>query len=96
MIGGNGIGFHPGLFARAYASFDIPKLRSYVYGDAIFIGERIASPRLITFDAGLAARPFPTLENLEFRVGNELTADVQDDTTRNLPYGAIRINFSTR
>ena len=96
MIGGRGVGFHPGLFARARGAFEIPRLRSYVYGDATFIGEEAGSPRLITFDAGWAARPFSRFENLEFRIGNEVIADVEDDTTRYLPYGAIRINFSTR
>jgi hypothetical protein len=96
MIGGGGVGFHPGLFARARAAFDIPRLRSYIYGDATYIAEEVASPRMITFDAGWAARPFSRFQALEFRIGNEVTADLEDDTTRSLPYGAIRINFSTR
>ena len=96
MIGGGGVGFHPGLFGRAYLSYDLPRLRSYLYGDAKFIAQETASPRLVTFDAGFAARPFRAFNCLELRLGNELTADVKDDTTRNLAYGAVRLNFSTR
>ncbi|HEX7516657.1 MAG TPA: hypothetical protein VF345_05160 [Chthoniobacterales bacterium] len=96
LIGGDGVSFHPGFFARAHASYDIPKLRSYLYGDAMFIAQKPASARLIIFDAGLAARPFSRIDNLEFRIGNELTADVEANTTRDLTYGAIRLNFSTR
>lgn len=96
LVGGDGVGFHPGVFARAYATYGIPRLRSFLYGDARFIAQEQVSPRLITFDAGLAARPFQRFENLELRLGNELTADVKANTARDLVYGAIRLNFSTR
>jgi hypothetical protein len=96
LVGGDGNGFHPGFFARASGSYNMPRLRSYLFGDARFIAEKQVSPRLLTFDAGWAARPFPRLDNLEFRAGNELTADVMANTTRNLTYGAIRLSFSTR
>lgn len=96
LIGGDGFNFRPKLFARAYASYNISKIRTYLYGDVRFITEKPVSPRLITFDAGLAARPFRHIDSLEFRIGNELTADVQANTTRDLAYGAIRLNFSTR
>ena len=96
LIGGDGVGFHPGFFARAHGSYGIPKLRSYLYGDGKFIAQKSFTARLITFDAGWATRPFSRFENLEFRLGNELTTDVEADTTRDLTYGAIRINFSTR
>jgi hypothetical protein len=96
MIGGDGFGFRPGLSARAYAAFDIPALRSYLFGDGRLIAGRPAEVRLLTFDAGIAIRPFPRLQNIELRLGDEVTLDVKANTTRNLPYGAIRINFSTR
>jgi hypothetical protein len=96
LIGGDGVSFHPGFFARAYATYSIPKFRSYLYGDARFIAQKPASARLIIFDTGLAARPFSRMDNLEFRIGNELTADVEANTTRDLAYGAVRLNFSTR
>jgi hypothetical protein len=96
MIGGDGFGFHPGLSARAYGAFDIPALRSYIFGDGRMIAERQFDVRLLTLDAGIAIRPFTRLQNIELRFGDEVTLDVKADTTRNLPYGAIRINFSTR
>jgi hypothetical protein len=95
LIGGDGIGFHPGFFAHAYASYGIPAARAYLYGDGRLIGQKQDKLRLVIVDAGVAARPFPRFDNLEFRLGNEVTADIQADTTRDLTYGAIRLNFST-
>ncbi len=94
LVGGNGDGFHPGLFARAYGSYDVPKLRSYIYGDARFIAQKPVSPRLVTLDVGLATRPFSRINNLEFRIGNEFTADIDANTMHDLTYGSIRLNFS--
>jgi hypothetical protein len=96
LIGGDGMGFRPGLSARAYETYNIPALRSYFYGDGRLIAERPATVRLLTLDAGIATRPFAHGQNFELRVGNEVTADVQANTTRDLTYGAIRINFSSR
>jgi hypothetical protein len=96
LIGGDGMGFHPGLSARAYETYNIPALRSYFYGDARLIAERPAKMRLFSLDAGIATRPFARSQSFELRVGNEVTADVQANTTRDLIYGAIRINFSSR
>ena len=96
MVGGDGNTFRPGAFARAYLSYDVSRLRGYVYGDGTFIAERDNSFRLMILNGGLALRPFHDFGNLEFRVGNELTRDFRNETTRDLAYGAIRINFSTR
>jgi hypothetical protein len=93
LVGGDGSDFHPGVFVRAYATYDIPIIRSYLYGDLQFTAERIVKPRLLEFDGGLASRPFSQFENLEFRVGNDVTNDVQAKTTRDLVYGAIRIGY---
>jgi hypothetical protein len=87
------IGFHPGLFARAYLTYDIPIVRSYVYGDAQFTAERYAKPRLMEIDSGFATRPFSRFENLECRAGNDVIMDVQANTTRDLVYGAVRIAY---
>lgn len=95
LIGGDGQGFHPGAFGRAYLSYDLPRLRSYLYADGNFIASK-EEFRLIILNGGLATRPFRSFDNLEFRLGSEVTHDVGPDTTRNLTYGAIRINFSTR
>ncbi len=93
FIGGDGFEFRAGMFAQAYATWNIPALRSYLYGHARLIQEEYGSLRLITFDAGIAARPFSRVQNLEFRIGNELTADVEADTTRDLIYAAIRVYY---
>jgi hypothetical protein len=93
LVGGDGAEFHPGLFARGYATYDIPIVRSYVYGDVQFIAVRYAKPKLLELDAGFATRPFSQLENLEFRVGNDVTVDVESNTTRDLVYGAVRIGY---
>jgi hypothetical protein len=93
LAGGDGSEFHPGMFARAYLTYDLPWIRSYVYGDGQFIGERSVKARLLELDFGLAARPFKRLENLEFRIGFDVTGDVQVNTERNLFYGAIRITY---
>lgn len=93
LIGGDTMEFRPGFFARAYGSYDLPGLRSYFFGDLQLIGEEPARLRLVIFDGGVAVRPFGSLENLEFRVGNELTADVQAGTNRNLAYGSVRVYF---
>jgi hypothetical protein len=92
LVGGDGAEFHPGLFARAYLTYDLGLLRSYVYFDGQFIAERIKA-RLLDVDVGLAARPFGRLPNLEFRIGYDVTGDVQVDSARNLVYGAIRILY---
>lgn len=96
LVGGDGNTFRPGAFARAYLSYDVPRLMSYVYGTGTFIAERDNSFRLMILNGGVAFRPFHDFANLEFRVGNELTRDFRAESTRNLTYGAIRINFSTR
>ncbi|MDQ6623365.1 MAG: hypothetical protein M3Y86_07765, partial [Verrucomicrobiota bacterium] len=95
LIGGDGVGFHPGAFGRAYLSYDLPSLRSYVFADGTFIAAKDQFREIIV-NAGFAARPFARFDNFELRVGNEVTSDVQAETTRDLTYGAIRINFSTR
>ncbi len=96
LIGGDGEGFHPSFYAHAYGSYYIPSLRTYIYGDGQLIGEKQESLRLVVIDAGLAVRPLRRFENLEFRLGNEVTADLDAETTRDLFYGGVRINFSTR
>lgn len=93
FIGGDGEEFRPGFFARAYVAYEIPGWRSYLFGDLRLIGEGSDTLRLISFDGGLAARPFSSLPNLEFRVGNELTADLKASTIRNLVYGGGRVYF---
>ncbi len=95
LVGGNGQSFRPGPFAHAYLARDlpIPWFRSYVYADMQVIAEHTALPRLFDTDVGWAVRPIAHWQNLEFRLGDDLTQDVVAAATRNLIYGAIRINF---
>jgi hypothetical protein len=93
LVGGNGEDFHPGMFARAYVTYDIPFLNSYLYGDVKYTAERAVKPRLLELDAGWALRPFAQFRNLEFRVGSDLTTDLQDNVTRDLVYGAVRLGY---
>jgi hypothetical protein len=93
LIGGDGSEFRAGLSARAYATYSIPALRSYLYADAKLIADENVTLRLVSVDGGLAARPFRCLPNLEFRVGDEVIVDLEADTTRNLVYGAIRAYY---
>lgn len=93
MVGGNGEDFHPGLFARAYVTYDLPFMTSYLYGDVKFTAERVVTPRLLEIDTGWAVRPFAQFRNLELRIGSDLTADLQDNVTRELIYGSIRLGY---
>ncbi len=93
LVGNDGSSFKPGLFARAYLTYDIKAIRSYVYFDGEFTAEQPIKPRLLEMDVGLAARPFLRLQNLEFRLGIDVTADVQAGPTRDLFYGAVRFGF---
>jgi hypothetical protein len=93
MVGGNGEDFHPGVFARAYATSDLPFWSSYFYGDAKYTAQQVIKPRLLEFDFGWAVRPFEQLRNTEFRLGTDLTADLQDNKTRDLIYGSVRLNY---
>jgi len=92
LVAGDGTEFHPGLFARAYLTYDLPWLRSYLYWDGQLIAERLKA-RLLEVDVGLATRPFVRLPNLELRIGYDVTGDVQVDSARNLFYGAVRILY---
>jgi hypothetical protein len=93
MVGGNGEEFHPGIFASAYLTYDLPVLNSYLYGDAKYTGERVIKPRLLEFDAGWALRPFERSKYVEFRLGSDLTADVQDRIAHDLLYGSVRLSY---
>jgi hypothetical protein len=93
MVGGNGEDFHPGVFARAYATYDLLFWSSYFYGDAKYTAQQVIKPRLLEFDFGWAVRPFEKSRNTEFRLGTDLTADLQDNRTRDLIYGSVRLNY---
>ena len=96
MVGNNGESFRPGLFAHGYGTWDLPTpFRSYLFGGVQLTAEDAATLRLVETDAGIAIRPVTDRQNLEFRLGDETTADVRAHLTKNLVYGAVRLAFGT-
>jgi hypothetical protein len=98
LVGGNGASFRPGAFAHAYLARDLPvrSFRSYLYADMQVIAEHTALPRLLDSDVGWAVRPVAHWQNLELRLGDELVQDTVAATTRNMIYGAVRLDFGPR
>jgi hypothetical protein len=93
MVTGDGVEFKPGLFARAYLTYDLPVCHAYLYFDGTFTAERVVKCRLLEMDAGLAARPFERFGSLEFRLGYDVIGDVQADTARGLFYLGVRVVY---
>jgi hypothetical protein len=93
LMGFNAQQFKPGLFLHSYLTYDLPLIRSYLYLDGQYFGEAGVQPRLLSFDTGLAIRPFPAFQNLEFRLGGGDIYDVQVHHGEGFGYGAIRFQF---
>ena len=93
MVGNDGQLFKPGLMLRAYLTCDLGDWPCYAFGDATFIGERSFQAKLLLFDVGLAARPFRSCRQCEFRLGVENTADFQVGNVLNLWYASFRYVF---
>jgi hypothetical protein len=95
LIGLNGKTYSPGAFARAYLSYDLPALWSYLFADIMFMTKHSLQPKQLDFDAGVAIVPFEKLPLLEFRLGAEFVGDYESGTTRTntLPYVSIRLNY---
>jgi hypothetical protein len=93
LIGADGVIFKPGLFARAYLTYDFNFLHSYLYADSQIYAQSGFKPRLIDVDAGLAARPFERFRRLEFQLGTENTVDLDVQHPRTLLYGGVRLAF---
>jgi hypothetical protein len=93
MIGADGQTFHPGLFLRAYLTYEFVPRQYYLYADTEMISEQAVSPRLLLFDDGFAARPFSRLTGLEFRLGVYDTVDVRVDNVRTLLYFVAQVLF---
>ena len=93
MVGNNGEVFKPGLLLRAYLICDLWDWPCYVFGDFTYISERTLEPRLLLFDLGLAARPFRSWQQWEFRFGAETTADFQARNAQSLWYVSLRYVF---
>jgi hypothetical protein len=93
MVGNDGKSFAPGLLLRAYLTYDLWDWPSYLYGDITFISERAFPAKLLLFDVGVAARPFRSCQQWEFRLGAENTADLQVHNVQNLWYASLRYIF---
>jgi hypothetical protein len=94
LIDANGNEFPPGLFVQAYLTYDLPAVRSYVFGGAEAVTDDDLSFRMLYGDVGLATRPLLVLPALEVRMGATDTYDVRvQHNNRVLVYGAMRIIF---
>jgi hypothetical protein len=93
LTGADGVYFEPGLFLRAYLTYEFMPRQYYVYADTQMISQRAVSPRFLLFDDGFAARPFRKLEGLEFRAGVYNTVDVRVDNVRTLLYLNVQVIF---
>jgi hypothetical protein len=95
LVGDNGASFRPGPYARAYLSRDlpIPWFRSYLYADLRLTAEHTGLPRLFDTDVGWAVRPIARWQSLELRIGDDFSQDIVAAASRNLIYGALRLNF---
>ena len=90
LVGNNGESFQPGLFLRAYLTYDFWDSACYAYGDFEYIGEKSFRPRLLRFDVGLAVRPFRAWRQWEFRLGTENTADLEVPNNFSIGYLSVR------
>jgi len=93
LVGLDGNQFKPGLLLHGYLTWDLPMIRSYLYCDGQYLGEAGVKPRLLLVDGGLAIRPFPAAQSLEFRIGAADTYDVQVRHGLGLGYLGIRVQY---
>jgi hypothetical protein len=96
MVNNAGANFHPGAFARAYLTADLPVMwwPNYVFGDMQAMAQSVVTPQLLDGDFGWAVRPFDGWRNLEFRVGSTVSDDLHGRAAvRDTAYVAVRINF---
>jgi hypothetical protein len=94
LVDGDGLVFKPGLFARAYLTYDLWQERCcYLYLDTQLITRRTLQAKLLLFDGGVAIRPFLAHPRFEFRVGSENNYDLQWGELETSLYGAIRYVF---
>ncbi len=93
MVGNDGREFSPGMMLHAYLTYDLFDWPCYAFGDAQYISDRDFHPKLLLFDVGLAARPFSSHQQLEFRLGTENTADLEVHDMQSIGYVAVRYVF---
>ena len=77
LIDNNGAAFKPGPFARAYLTYELLGEQCYLFADTSLVATRIARPKLLEFQSGVAVRPFPDAPRWEFRLGGNFTWDIQ-------------------
>jgi hypothetical protein len=85
--------FRTGFYARAYGAYDLPALPAYLFLDARFTTEWVASPRVVELDGGIAARPFGQFQNFEWRLGASAFFDLNVGSTRSLFYSSARFVY---
>jgi hypothetical protein len=83
MTGFDGSPFTPGLFARAYLTWDIAFTCAYMFGDIQLICAQSMQPRLLVSDAGVAIVPFEHLRMFELRLGSEFQTGFGGGAVRN-------------
>jgi hypothetical protein len=93
MVGNDGQPFNPGLMLRAYLTCDLEDWPAYAFCDTTYISTRSLHAKLLLFDVGVAARPFDSWRQWEFRLGVENTADFQVGSVLNLWYVSLRYVF---
>jgi hypothetical protein len=93
MIGNDGQVFTPGLMLRAYLTQNLWDWPVYLFGDTTFITERSLHAKLLLFDLGVAAQPFHSWKQWEFRLGVENTADFDAHDVFSRWYVACRYLF---
>jgi len=69
MADAAGRDFKPGLFARAYLTYDVWGPQYYLFADVKYTASKSSRPTLVQVDAGIAARPFDSAPRLELRAG---------------------------
>jgi hypothetical protein len=96
LVALSGDTFAPGLFARAYVTWDLPGNFSYVFGDTQLICDKsTCHPQLWQSDVGIAVTPFECNRLLEIRLGSEFVVDVRSGPVHSysLPYLSLRLNY---
>ena len=90
LVDANGRPFTPGPFVRAYLVVDPLGPLCYLYADAQAVARRTFTPELLKGDFGVAARPFPALPELEFRLGSNNVYDPRGGELQTGLYGQVR------
>ncbi len=91
LIGADGRTFKPSAYLDSSLALDLIPDFVYAFADLTLITQRPLTAKLLLADVGLAFRPFPTIPDLEFRIGADNNVDLDVGFTRTLFYGNVRI-----